>query len=198
MRRRRQKRKRWLGWFGLIVLVIVILPILFIPFSRGLGWNFNVITGDSMEPTYYSGGLFIARPVAPETVKVGDVILFRVRVGPVTGFVCHRVIDIDTADNELFFQTQGDNNVYPDAELVAAEDLLGKEALYLPAVGKVTYYYRGTITLMGRTVLAGPLFIAVVVLIIVGVESSNIYDWTFRRQAMKRKERLEKRMQRAR
>jgi signal peptidase I len=192
MRRRRHKRNRLLGWLSWIVLVIVILPILFILASYGSGWRFNIVSGKSMEPTYYAGGLVITQPVAPETVKIGDVIVFRVTAGDVMGFICHRVVEINTVDNELFFQTQGDNNEYPDMELVPAKDLAGKKALYVPKVGKVTYYYRGTITLRGRSVLAGPLFIALVGLIIVGVESSNIYDWLFARRAMKRIERLKK------
>jgi len=196
MRWRRQKRNRWLGRLGWVIVVIVILPLLFLLISYSLGWHFNVVSGDSMEPTYYAGGLAIFRPVAPETVRVGDAIVFRVTVADVTGFVCHRVIDIDTTDGELSFQTKGDNNEYPDAELVSAKDFLGKEALYVPEVGRVFYYYRGTITFTGTTFRAGPIFIALVVLIIIGVESSNIYDWLFRSQAMKRKERLEKRRRR--
>jgi len=196
MRRRRQRRNRQLEWLGWVILGIIVVPLLFIPISYGLGWRFDIISGTSMEPAYYRGGLVIARPVVPETVKVGDIVLFRITVDNVSGFVCHRVIEINTTDKELSFQTKGDNNEYPDGDPVSVKDLAGKEAVYVPKVGEVIRFYRSTITLMGRRLLAGPLLIGVIGIVIIGVEFNSIYDWAFRREAMKRKERLQKRRRR--
>lgn len=192
MRRRRDKKKRLWGWLGWVIPAMAILLLMAFAVTYVLGWHYNVTSGDSMEPTYYASGVVITRPVAPETIEIGDIIMFEVTVGDVKGFNCHRVIDITTNDEGLFFQTQGDNNPYPDDDLVPAEALVGKEAFYIPKIGRATSFYQGNLSAYGKGLLIGPLVIAFFGLIIIAMESSNIYDWLFRRRDVRRQERLHK------
>jgi signal peptidase I len=196
MKRRKQKKNYWLQWIGGIILVIGIVVVLFIPVAYQWGWRFNIINGISMEPTYHAGGVVITRPVAPEDVSVGDIILFRTEMADRESLVCHRVIDVQSDDEGLLVQTQGDNNEDPDTKLIGPQDILGKEAIYLPMVGEIAGYYKTQIRFLDRGVMAGPLVISVVVLGIIGVEINTFYDWIFNRRVMVRKERWGKRMRR--
>jgi len=74
---------------------------------------FIPIFGSSMEPTLHSGGLLMIKPMNPDDIKVGDIIVYNVppmvrdyyNYPPV---VAHRVIKISTTPS-LGFRTQGDN-----------------------------------------------------------------------------------------
>jgi signal peptidase len=89
-----------------------------------LGYKPFIVLSGSMEPEIMAGDLIVTREVAPENVKVGDVISFRVENDIM---VSHRVTEIKT-EGGLSFVTKGDANVGMDATSVLPEKI---EGLYI-------------------------------------------------------------------
>lgn len=156
-----------------------------------------------MEPAFNPGGMVLTRPAEMEDIKVGDAILFIEQHIAEETRICHRVVDIKEIDSQLFFQTQGDANEYPDPDLVSSQNFIGKTIYYLPHIGNMAYRLRlneTPITLMGMKFSVALLIILALGLTVIGAESKNMWERTFtphlkRHQEMlkKRKERLAKR-----
>jgi hypothetical protein len=110
------------------------------------------------------------------------------------------VIDIKEIDSQLFFQTKGDANAYPDPDLVSSQNFIGKTILYIPHVGKVAYLSRlheTLVTLMGKKISVALLLILVVGLVVIGTELKNMSEWIFSPDLRRRREILKKRKKRA-
>ena len=107
------------------------------------------VESGSMEPTLYRGDLVVVRGVIPESLQVGDIIIFQSSMSDVP--VVHRIVDISHSGGELQFTTKGDNNLTADPSLVPASDVLAK------VVGSIRYL--GFITLI--LILPGGLFFIV-------------------------------------
>lgn len=98
------------------------------PSSLGGCTTLTIVSGHSMEPTYYTGDLVVSR-CGP--VEVGDVIVYNPpNVGGAR--VIHRIIDGD----ESGWSVQGDNNDFIDPWQPTADQILGSAVLHLPQVGK--------------------------------------------------------------
>jgi len=179
-----------------IIFGVVISAFLFVVTASFFGWHFDVVPTKSMQPAFSPGGMVVTRPAELKDIKVGDAILFQ---EPATGgFVCHRVIDIEEIDSQLFFQTKGDANEYPDSDPVSSQKFIGKTISYIPNVGKIAYLSRlheTAIIFMGRKISIAFLFIIVIGMIIVGLESNNIGEWIFTPHVKRRQELLKKRKQ---
>lgn len=93
------------------------------------------ITGRSMEPTIDVGSLIITRTVAPEAVRIGDIITFQLESG-LAPVATHRVVGFEfTPNDEKGFITQGDNNETADAQPVRPAQLQGRLWYTVPYVG---------------------------------------------------------------
>ncbi len=77
------------------------------------GFQLIALRGHSMDPTFSSGALLIARSTPPDRVQVGDVIVFS---GGLTGQpdTVHRVVTLH--ENRPVATTKGDNNPMPDPD----------------------------------------------------------------------------------
>lgn len=93
---------------------------------------FTVLTG-SMEPTIMTGDLLIAKEVAPEEIKAGDIITF----GSLNSnnITTHRVKEVLNENGEIKYITQGDANNVQDPNPVPGEVLIGKVVKWIPKVG---------------------------------------------------------------
>lgn len=192
--RRRGKRLRLLRWTGWTVAGIVMATVLFIPATAPFGWRFDLVVTGSMVSAFDVGGLVITRPVLSDDVAVGDPILFREK--DAEAYICHRVIAIKEMNNELFFQTKGDANKYPDLDLVSSP--VSEVIFYVPHVGKVASYLNQTpITFMGKKLSVTILLVLVLALTAVGIELKNIWEWTFSRELKRHQEVLKKRREKA-
>lgn len=90
------------------------------------------VESGSMEPVLYRGDLVIVRAVDPETLEVGDIIIFNVSVVDVP--VVHRIIEIELVNGTLRFTTKGDNNHSADWwDPIAANSIIAK------VIGTVRY-----------------------------------------------------------
>lgn len=88
------------------------------------------------------GSLAISFPVAPEEIKVGDVIAFS--HGPDTN-VSHRVVEI-LDDDGLAFRTKGDANEEVDPIDTRAANVHGKVVFTIPNVGYIVGYMLDYVT----------------------------------------------------
>lgn len=153
-----------IGVFLCIVLVIVlIINITLIVGSyinpdkvpSFLGYKPFIVLSGSMEPEILPGDLIITKNADPESIKVGDVITFRIDK---TAAVSHRVTEIDTSQG-LSFHTKGDANIGSDKEEVLPENLEGKYILRIPKLGNVALFLQTPIGLLVFVVIPLCLFI---------------------------------------
>ena len=103
------------------------------------GYSTFSIQTDSMEGTINPGDLIIGEKCDPTNLEVGDVISFHTVDDEGNYFInTHRIIGINEDGNYLSFQTQGDNEDYPDKRLVAPGDIISKyTGVRLPLLGYV-------------------------------------------------------------
>jgi len=117
------------------------------PSSLGGCTTLTIVSGESMEPTYYTGDLVVSR-CGP--VDVGDVIVYN---PPDVGGarVIHRVVGGDAADGWV---VQGDNNTFLDPWQPTDEDILGRAVLHLPKVGRLAGLLLSPLTWVSLLIVA--------------------------------------------
>jgi signal peptidase I len=125
------------------------------PIVLGGPASYIIVSGFSMEPTYYSRDLVVLQK--QDHYEIGDVVAFRTEGGN----VIHRVIDV-TSDG---YKLQGDNKDYPDPWSPTDEEILGKAWLHLPGAGRWLLSLKQPMTLA--------LFIAAVTFVILGFGGSG-------------------------
>lgn len=125
--------KRAVEYLGFTSVLLLMAAAVLIYLAPHLGWRADAVLSGSMEPQLKVGSLLIARPVEPEAISVGDIIIFRpTSVGE--NLVSHRVIGIGHS-SPLYFETKGDANYAPDPFTVPARNLVGRIWLHVPYVG---------------------------------------------------------------
>lgn len=126
--RHRRVLAQALAWALLAVLLYFLWPA-----SLGGGTSLVIVSGESMEPTYESGDLVLARKGSPQ---VGDVIVYAPQdLGGAQ--VVHRIID---GDAESGWKLQGDNNDFVDPFYPAGAEVRGIVHLHVPNAGVVTMW----------------------------------------------------------
>jgi signal peptidase len=95
-----------------------------------LGVRPALVSGASMEPNFVLGDIVLTRPVAPESLRPGDVIRFR--DGAVS--IVHRVVSVHETPAGLVFHTRGDNNDFTDPP-VPESAVEGRVVLTVPKLG---------------------------------------------------------------
>ncbi len=102
------------------------------------GYRPLVVLSGSMEPYMPTGSLVLTKSVNPATVKVGDVITFRLKTGSFqTDFATHRVEAIENGPTGMSFVTKGDANQVHDLVPVSATALVGRVVLISSLAGSV-------------------------------------------------------------
>jgi signal peptidase len=130
-----------------------------------------VYTG-SMEPAIPVGSIVVIKPADPETLKVGDIICFKIESESATT-VTHRIINITSQG----FITKGDANEDPDQWIVAKENVIGKVIAVIPYIGYLGYFV--------RTPIGFILLILIPATLIILMEIRNIIKETKRKQTLK-------------
>lgn len=117
------------------------------PSSLGGCTTLTIVSGESMEPTYYTGDLVVSR-CGP--VDVGDVIVYN---PPDVGGarVIHRIVDGNADDGWV---VQGDNNDFLDPWNPKDEQILGSAVLHIPQLGKVAAILLSPLTWISLLVIA--------------------------------------------
>jgi signal peptidase len=103
------------------------------------GYSTFSIQTDSMEGTINPGDFIIGEKCDPTELVEGDIISFHTVDDDGNYFInTHRIIGVNEDGNYLSFQTQGDNEDYPDNRLVAPGDIISKyTGVRLPLLGYV-------------------------------------------------------------
>ena len=100
--------------------------------------SYDLIRGNSMEPTLHGNDLALARKQS--SYQVGDIVTFRTEGGN----VIHRIVG-GSADEG--FITQGDNTQVTDLWRPKPNDILGKMWIRVPSGGRVVETIRSPLVL---------------------------------------------------
>jgi signal peptidase len=114
--------------------VAALLVVGFSAAPRMVGYQVLIVRSGSMEPTIHTGSAVLVRPVAPETLRVGDVITFE-RTEGVLAVVTHRIVGKVEGVTPPTFQTKGDANSTPDPYIVTYRGTGWKVIAALPYAG---------------------------------------------------------------
>lgn len=141
--------RRLLGRAGDVVLAVVAITLgwLLWPSSLGGCTTLTIVSGESMEPTYYTGDLVVSR-CGP--VEVGDVMVYQP-----ADFGGARIIHRVTGGDADGWRLQGDNNAWVDPFEPTGDEVLGTAVLHLPHVGKVASVLLSPLTWVSVLVVAG-------------------------------------------
>jgi signal peptidase len=136
---------------ALIAAVLVVAWLLW-PTSLGGQTTLTIVSGHSMEPTYYTGDLVVTRAAAP---KVGDIIVYQpADVGGAR--VIHRIVGGNATEGWVM---KGDNNSWLDPWQPKGSEVLGTARLHLPHVGAVAHFLVSPVLWVGLILIAGALLL---------------------------------------
>lgn len=146
--------RRYLALAGnIIIWLIVAIDAWYIwPTQLGGSTSMVVVSGTSMEPTYFTGDLVIARRMEP---SIGDVIVYAPE-GLGGSQIVHRIIGGNATDG---WQMQGDNNDFIDPFTPSGSEVKGVVLVHYSNFGRVT------VLLLNPIVWAGMLLLAIVLLL---------------------------------
>lgn len=160
--------KRAGKWAGDIILGMVLGLVLFgVLLPSVFSGSLAIVRSASMGPAMPVGALAVMLPIAPEEVKVSDIIVFKPPRHPtimnpdVT--VSHRVIEVQ-ADGELYFVTKGDAVEDPDLFPIPAANVQGKVVFNVPRLGYVVRSIIGYV----RTWLGFVLLVCIPTVVLIG------------------------------
>ena len=113
--------------FFCIILIVVIVWQRITDSNRSIkGYRLFRIVSGSMVPEYNIDEVVICKEKDINTLKVGDIIVYRGKVGELNGkLVMHEIIDINQNDGELTFNVKGIQNLLGDPN-VSSSQILGK------------------------------------------------------------------------
>ncbi len=121
-----------------------------------LGYQMYIVLSGSMSPAIETGSIAVVKPVAPESIQVGDVITFD---GGSSSVTTHRVTAVGNEDG-LSFRTKGDANDVEDPLPVSAGRLVGRVMFSIPYAGYAFSYARTRNGVMTIIVLATAIILA--------------------------------------
>lgn len=125
--------RRYLGVLGSVLIwIIVAIDAWFLwPTTLGGDTSLVIVSGSSMEPTYFDGDLVIARDIEP---SIGDVLVYAPEaLGGAQ--VVHRIIG---GDAESGWELQGDNNDFVDPYLPTADEVKGVVLVHYANLGRLS------------------------------------------------------------
>ncbi len=105
-------------------------------------FSIYTIVSPSMTPTIKVYDVVInVREDKPENIKVGDIITYVSKASTSEGMtITHRVVEvIKLPDGNYEYKTQGDNNSEPDSLYVEYDQVIGKEMLIIPYLGRIQF-----------------------------------------------------------
>jgi len=104
--------------------------------------SFYTIVSPSMNPVIKVYDVVVnIKPSGPEDIEIGDIITYVSTNSTSEGMtITHRVVAITKTENGNYeYQTQGDNNSEPDGVLVTYDNVIGKEIMIIPKLGKIQF-----------------------------------------------------------
>jgi signal peptidase I len=149
---------------AILILLLIISGSLFTIISPFFGWRTEVVISGSMEPALQTGSVVIVRPVDPDTIQNGDIIMF---FSPdKKSLTTHRVVKTEPEPG-LGFITKGDANHNPDITPVIPAQIIGIVAFNIPYLGLLTQFI--------KTPLGFILFFLIPAVILLGREMLDVW-----------------------
>ena len=105
-------------------------------------FSLYTIVSPSMTPVINVYDIVLnVRPETPKDIQVGDIITYKSTAANTDGMtITHRVIAVSQLpDGTYEYMTQGDNNDEPDSLYVTYENVIGKEILIIPYLGRLQF-----------------------------------------------------------
>ncbi len=135
-------------FFNIILFMgLAVVWIAFAPVKVGGQASYVMVNGISMEPNYHTGDLVIVRKA--RTYQVGDVITYR--DAEMGAYVIHRIIAVEQGQ----FVIKGDNNSWIDAYHPTHEEILGKQWIHAPKLGRTMQWFRTPFNLSFTVIFLG-------------------------------------------
>ncbi len=134
-------------WINVVSVTIMLVAWLVLaPVQLGGSVGYIIITGNSMEPHYFTGDLVVVRK--SDTYRISDIVAYH---HPDAGVIIHRIID----EKEKGYVMRGDNNSWLDSYYPSPSEIIGKAQWHLPGAGKILEQIRNPSALASATVLLG-------------------------------------------
>ena len=149
---------------AVLLLILIVSGSLFTIISPFFGWRTEVVISGSMEPAISTGSVVIVRPVIPDTIRKGDVIMY---YSPdKTSLTTHRVFNV-ASEPSLQFITKGDANNNSDVIPITPGQIVGIVAFTIPYLGLLAQFIK---TPFGFT-----LFLLIPAVILIGREMLDLW-----------------------
>jgi len=134
----------------IIVCIIVFLLLYYIITSQfhakdedyKPGFSIYTIVSPSMTPVINVYDVVVnVKVTSPADIQVGDIITYKSAAANSEGMtITHRVIEVaQLPDGTYEYMTQGDNNSKPDSLYVTFDNVIGKEIVIIPALGRLQF-----------------------------------------------------------
>lgn len=166
---------------GVIIVIVynVLMVNIFKIINRNgrslFNYNMYIITTDSMKPSINSGDIIITKRGKEQNLNIGDIIAFNKQGDVIT----HRIIDIkENQDNKKTYITKGDNNNTQDKQGVLYNEIVGKQILKIPLIGKVALLMQNNVYIL----------ILIIVILIIYSYIQRIEERNTKRREKKKKE----------
>ncbi len=106
------------------------------------GISIYTIVSPSMNPVIEVYDIVVNAKVSdPAKIGIGDIITYKSKAANSEGMtITHRVVAVDKSqDGQYEYMTQGDNNSEPDSLMVTFDQVIGKEIMIIPKLGKLQF-----------------------------------------------------------
>jgi signal peptidase len=137
---------------ALIAFAFVLTAVVVFPQIVGASGSYVVLSG-SMSPTIHAGDVVISRHVETTAIEAGDVIVFEDGSVSPSDRTTHRVVNVIHRDDGVFFETKGDGNENPHANLVPADDVIGRVWFHVPYIGHLMMFARSRMGLLSLVIV---------------------------------------------
>jgi signal peptidase len=124
---------------AILLLILIISGSLLTIIAPFFGWMTEVVISGSMEPAIQTGSIVIVRPIVPDTIRKGDIIMYS--SFDMTSLITHRVVNVEY-EPTLQFITKGDANNNSDIIPIAPGQIVGIVAFTIPYLGLLTQFIK--------------------------------------------------------
>ena len=149
---------------AILLLILIISGLLLIIIFPFFGWRTEVVISGSMEPAIQTGSIVIVRPIVPDTIRKGDIIMYSSL--DMKSLTTHRVVTVEY-EPTLKFITRGDANNNSDIIPIAPGQIVGIVAFTIPYLGLLTQFI--------KTPLGFTLFFLIPAVILIGREVLDLW-----------------------
>jgi len=130
-------------WLAVAGASLVLGAVLVTIGARLFGYQPYVMLGGSMGSTAPLGSVAFIEDVPPESLHVGDVILFRPpSSGQPRDPVMHRIVSIEEVDGERVIRTKGDSNESADPWQLRVVGEGGRLVFVVPYAGYLLWFFQ--------------------------------------------------------